>query len=120
MSQFSFDEISSQIAQIVEQFSLLECDQCAKAVLQWLKEHELEGKLLRLTTMFGEDFIISIRLENQGITDSITVNGIHYGVEIQGRVFDNLSSNSLTRNEWILDFHCISDRFIVEELDEFE
>ncbi|MGL4501185.1 MAG: papain fold toxin domain-containing protein [Planktothrix sp.] len=105
---------------MVPQFSLLECDKCATAVFQWLKLHRIEGKLLRIRTAFGEDYIVSKRLENQGITESITVNGTHYGVEVQGQVFDNLSSDGLPRREWIQDFHCIGEQFIVEELEILE
>ena len=120
MSQIPVEDIYREIGQIVAQFSLLECDKCATAVFQWLKFHRIEGKLLRIRTAFGEDYIVSNRLENQGITESITVNGTHYGVEVQGRVFDNLSSDGLTRGEWMQDFYCISEQFILEELEVLE
>jgi hypothetical protein len=50
-------------------------------------------------------------LERQGITDSITDNGVHYGVEVRGKVFDNLSPEGLAIQDWVNDFHCLSDEF---------
>jgi hypothetical protein len=117
VSQLSVEQIYQQIGLIVGRFSLLECDRCAKAVLEWLEARGIQGTLLRVRTRYGEDYIISTRLENQGITESITVNGTHYGVEVEGRVFDNLSSYGLPREDWILDFHCLSEQFVLEEVE---
>ena len=52
-------------------------------------------------------------------SESITDNGIHYGVEVLGLVFDNLSRQGigLPRGEWINDFSCRSGKFDLEELD---
>ncbi|MEG4801264.1 papain fold toxin domain-containing protein [Microcoleus sp. ARI1-B5] len=41
-------------------------------------------------------------------TESITLNGQHYGVEVQGLVFDNLSVTGITREDWLNDFQSIS------------
>ena len=48
---------------------------------------------------------------------SVTENGVHYGVEVFGLVFDNLSIYGLPRNEWIGDFDCPSGQFRVDELE---
>lgn len=119
VSQFSVEEIYQEVGKIVEIFSILECDKCAKAVLEWLENNEIEFTVLRLRTRYDEDFIISERLENRGLIESITVNGTHYGVEVYGQVFDNLSSYGMSREDWINDFHCPSEEFILEELEEF-
>lgn len=66
-----------------------------------------------------EDFILSNRLEQQVCYDSITENGIHYGVEVFGLIFDNLSSQGLTLDNWIRDFTSLSDEFETEMLEEF-
>ena len=50
--------------------------------MQWLAENGIEG-IIKIQTAYGEDYIISTRLESQGIIDSITLNGIHYGVEVK-------------------------------------
>lgn len=119
VSQLSLEEIYREIGEIIEGFAILECDMCAKAVIKWLENNKINGKILKLRTRYqDEDYIISERLEKRGITESITLNGQHYGVEVEGRVFDNLSSEGMTRDEWLRDFHCASEQFIMEEVDE--
>ena len=51
------------------------------------------------------------------MNDAITENGTHYGVEVYGKVFDNISAEGLPRDEWIKDFYCHSGKFIIDELD---
>ncbi len=51
------------------------------------------------------------------MNNAITENGTHYGVEVYGLVFDNLSSDGLPRDEWIKDFNCRSGKFVIDELD---
>jgi Papain fold toxin 2 len=66
----------------------------------------------KISTRYAdEDFILSDRLERQGITDSITDNGVHYGVEVRGQVFDNLSPAGMAMEDWVQDFHSLSDEF---------
>ncbi|NJM62425.1 MAG: hypothetical protein HC849_23085 [Oscillatoriales cyanobacterium RU_3_3] len=118
MSYLSNLEIYREIGSIVSQFKILECDRCAAAIMEWPEQQGLEGKILRLKTKYqDEDYIISERLERQGVTESITVNGKHYGVEVRGLVFDNLSTNGMLREEWIKDFHSLTDQFVVEEIE---
>lgn len=85
--------------------------------MQWLSQKEIEGKVLRIRTQYGEDYILSNRLARSGITESITTNGQHFGVEVRGRVFDNLSTQGLSRERWLQDFKCHSNQFILTELD---
>ena len=118
MSYLSSLEIYREIGNIVSQFKILECDRCAAAVMEWLEQQGIQGKILRLRTKYqDEDYIISERLESQGITESITVNGKHYGVEVRGLVFDNLSTDGMSKEEWLKDFHSPSDQFVVEEIE---
>ncbi|BAY27717.1 hypothetical protein NIES2100_75420 [Calothrix sp. NIES-2100] len=74
--------------------------------------------LIKIQTAFGEDYIISKRLESQGINDSITLNGTHYGMEVKDRVFDNLSIQGLSVRDWLNDFECPSGEFLIDYLDE--
>ncbi len=114
MSQLTDEEIYREVGQIVIQFELLKCYECAKAVMAWLAENGIEGKVLELrTTKRREYFILSSRLEAKGITESITDNGRHYGVEVRGLVFDNLSSEGMNREDWQKDFSCHSGQFRV-------
>lgn len=108
------EEVWQNVSQIVAGYTLLECDRCALAVMDWLRDNGIEGKVLRLRTKRrSEVFIISDRY---GSNESITENGIHYGVEVFGKVFDNLSTEGLSREAWLNDFHCRSNKFIVDEL----
>jgi hypothetical protein len=73
-------------------------------------------KVIELKTRYhDEDYIISDRIGND---QSITINGKHYGVEVRGRVFDNLSPQGMTRDDWLKDFHCQSEEFIITEAGE--
>nr|WP_202895864.1 papain fold toxin domain-containing protein [Iningainema tapete] len=115
----SDDKIYQKIGKIVAQFDLYKCDECAIAVMQWLQENGIEGKVILIKTKKRKEYyILSTRLERRGINQSITLNGKHYGVEVRGQVFDNLSTDGLTREDWINDFHCPSEQFIIEELPE--
>ncbi len=112
----SDDEIYREISKIVSNFDIFDCYQCAQAVIQWLSDNNLQGKPLRLKIFYSdEDYIISKRL---GSDQTITMNGKHYGIEVKGIVFDNLSPDGMTREAWLNDFHCQSERFILEELEE--
>jgi Papain fold toxin 2 len=113
--RFSEEEIFQKVGQISIRFPLLECDKCAIAIMEWLSENGMEGKILRLKTKRrSEVFITSDR---HVLEESITENGTHYGVEVLGKVFDNLSADGLSRADWLKSFHCLSERFIVDELD---
>ncbi len=118
MNQLCNEEIYQEVGKIVANFDLYKCDECATAVMQWLKENGISGRIITIQTAFGEDYIISTRLEKQGISDSITLNGIHYGVEVQERIFDNISGEGLTREDWFNDFQCPSGEFLIYYSDE--
>jgi len=120
VSSLSNEEIYREIGKITANFGLLECYECAKAVMLWLQENGIQGKvILIITKKRKEYYILSKRLEGRGIDDSITLNGKHYGVEVRGLVFDNLSAEGLIREYWIKDFNCPSEQFVIEELLEF-
>jgi hypothetical protein len=103
------------VGQIVVTFPLLECAQCSVAVMLWLDQQNITYQLLRLRPKRrGDLFIISNRVISG---ESITENGIHYGVEVLGKVFDNLSAEGLVRSDWLQDFRCRSGGFIIEERD---
>ncbi|MGE5660035.1 MAG: papain fold toxin domain-containing protein [Actinomycetota bacterium] len=111
------EEIYREVSEIVSQFHLYQCDEAVQAVAQWLENRGLKGIVLRIKTRYDEDYILSQRLESQGITESITLNGQHYGIEVQGLVFDNLSATGLTREDWLNDFQSISGEFVITEFD---
>jgi hypothetical protein len=92
------EEIYREVGNIVTQFRLYQCDEAVQAVVEWLEIRDVKGTILRIKTKYEEeDYILSQRLESQGITESIVLNGQHYGIEVQGLVFDNLSATEITR-----------------------
>jgi Papain fold toxin 2 len=120
VSGLSSEEVYREVSKIVSGFGLLECVECAVAVLNWLDQQGIERTLLKLETRYDfEDYILSDRLEARGITEPITENGIHYGVKVRGQVFDNLSADGMELEMWLSDFHCPSGRFVMEEMENF-
>lgn len=118
MNQLSEEEIYREIGKIIQRFDLYQCEDCARAIFQWLKKNNIDGKILKLKTVNRRDaYILSWRLELQDITNSITQNGTHYGVEVLGKVFDNLSVEGMTREDWLNDFDCPSRQFTLTEID---
>jgi hypothetical protein len=108
------DEVFLALGTLTRQFPLLKCHECAIALRAWLTRRKISSRIWRISTKYDdEDFILSDRLERQGITDSITDNGIHYGIEVRGLIFDNLSPDGLTLEAWVQDFHSMSDEFEV-------
>lgn len=113
-------EIHQAIGNLVIRFPLLHCQECAKTLKQWLQQRKIPGKLWRLSTIYdNEDFILSDRLEKHGCFETITENGVHYGVEVFGKIFDNLSRQGLYPDEWIQDFTSLSNEFKIEVIEEF-
>ncbi|MBD2138082.1 hypothetical protein H6F32_10885 [Anabaena sp. FACHB-1237] len=113
-------EIHQAIGNLVIRFPLLHCQECAKTLKQWLKQRKIPGKLWRLSTIYdNEDFILSYRLEKQGCFETITENGVHYGVEVFGKIFDNLSGQGVYPDDWIQDFTSLSNEFKIEVIEEF-
>jgi hypothetical protein len=99
---------------------VLHCQECAITLKRWLKQRGVPGKLWRISTRYdNEDFILSGRLEKQGYFESITENGIHYGVEVYGKIFDNLSRLGLSPENWVRDFTSLSNDFVAEVIEEF-
>uniref|UniRef100_B8HQL1 Tox-PL-2 domain-containing protein n=1 Tax=Cyanothece sp. (strain PCC 7425 / ATCC 29141) TaxID=395961 RepID=B8HQL1_CYAP4 len=108
------EEVWQAIGELTVNYPVLQCYECAMAVMTYLRKKGIEGKILRLRTKHRELFITSNRYSP---SESITDNGIHYGVEVFGKVFDNLSAKGLSREDWIRDFECRSGQdFNVEEL----
>ncbi|MCF4966743.1 papain fold toxin domain-containing protein [Nostoc sp. CMAA1605] len=114
-------ELYEAIGNIVVRFPLLHCQECASTLKKWLKQRGVQGKIWRVSTRYdNEDFILSDRLEQQGCFESITENGVHGdGVEVYGKIFDNLSRQGLSPENWVKDFTSLSNEFQVEVIDEF-
>jgi hypothetical protein len=119
VDELSDEQIYREIGRVIENFDILECAECAQAILDWLRDNGIAGKVLRLRTQYrDEDFIVSSRLEARGVLEAITANGTHYGVEVRGRVFNNLSTDGMAKADWLDDCSCPSGQFILDELED--
>jgi Papain fold toxin 2 len=116
VSDLADEDIYREVGKIVSQFELYQCYDSAIAVMQWLSDNKIEGRIVELKTFYrDEDYIISDRREGD---ESISANGKHYGVRVRGLIFDNLSTTGMTEADWLKDFHCPSDEFIITEIGE--
>ena len=115
--EWSDYEVHREVGDIVQEFGLLKCLECAKAVKRWLKQQGINGIHIKITTADKDDFIVSDRWNNG--RESITQNGTHHGIEVRGKVFDNLSQVGLPRRDWLQNFDCRGGRFNLEEIDIF-
>ncbi len=115
----SDDEVYQQVGRIVQRFGLMECFECAETVKRWLKDQEIDGIHLKLVPLeaIRYRFIVSNRWENGA--EAVSQNGVHYGIEVRGKVFDNLSAEGLSREDWIQDFSCPAGGFTIEEVERF-
>jgi DNA recombination-dependent growth factor C len=60
--ELALTQLYEAIGNLVIQFPLLHCEECASTLQEWLKQREIPGKLWRLSTRYDdEDFILSDR-----------------------------------------------------------
>ena len=111
------DEIFTEIAQIAASYELYQCVECADAIKQWLKQNNVNGVHLQVSTVGRIKILVSNRWKNG--EESISQTGIHQGIETSGKVFDNLSTEGLDRDSWLADFECASGILDVTEIEWF-
>lgn len=97
------DEIYKSLTEISKKFGIFQCQACANDMQRWLEKHDVRGIRIKISA-YASDFIISERV---GSHTTITKNGIHYGIEVRGKVFDNLPNTGISRQVWLNDFDCI-------------
>ena len=77
-----------------------ECDDFKNAFTKELDKKGIDYKVIRVTPKDPElDFIYSDKYGGY-----IGETGYHYGVEVEGVVYDNLTTEGMLFNEWINDF----------------
>lgn len=87
-----------------EQGTLLyKCDTFAKLLVKELAKRGLTGKIITLKGLFGN--IDSSRWKNG--KEAIADNTFHQGVEVNGKVYDNLVFDGLSKEAWRLTFLAI-------------
>jgi hypothetical protein len=86
---------------ITVKYGVLECDKCAIELIQELQKRGINGNVVEIRANNGYDYIVSDIFGKPAITQ----NGVHYGVHVDGIVYDNIHKNGISYNEWLKDFH---------------
>ncbi|WP_375514202.1 hypothetical protein [uncultured Nostoc sp.] len=55
---------------------------------------------------------------NPTFQDFVEFHDLQHGVEVKRRIFDNLSTEALTKENWLNDFQCPGRYFLIDYLDE--
>ena len=82
-------------------FVLFQCVKCAKAIRKALKAEGHHGEWIVLKPKGKREFMVCITYDEN---TSITQTGIHVGIRVAGKVFDNLHANGLAYEDWVKDF----------------
>ncbi len=83
-------------------YPVLQCEQCATHIRVSLQTAGHHGEIIEIRGAGGGDFIVSGSCNNWQTT--ISQNGRHVGVNVDGVIFDNIHPNGLPLAEWLQDF----------------
>ncbi len=84
-----------EIYEVANKFNILECEECAEAIINVLKKHGVENSKVIEFYSPGNDFIW-----HDGLGKVISNNGRHVAVEVDGIIYDNIHKNGIPRAEW--------------------
>jgi len=79
----------------------LECEECAVELIVALQKRGIKGNVVEIRANNGYSFIVSDTFGPKAISRG----GGHYGVQVDGIVYDNIHINGIPRDEWLKDFH---------------
>ena len=94
-------QIASSIAK--QNASNFSCVPCAQNIIEALSKEGIEYNILRIKSNNTQSFIGS-RIFSKTKDDIISTNGYHYGIEVDGKVFDNIHTDGVDYNKWRDDF----------------
>lgn len=100
------------------------CRECATELRQVLLDAGKEGCVLQLSTVGGRGYIVmkdpnfKLPFAMQG-EESISSTGVHFGVYVDGLVFDNIHREGIPKADWINSFACDVQNFSIEEIEHF-
>jgi RHS repeat-associated protein len=86
-------------------YGLYQCHKAANALKKYLQNLKKNGAIIQLTFP-SKSFVLS----NKSIRQSISTNGIHFGVLYKGRVYCNIYPNGLPEFIWIKSFYDATGR----------
>lgn len=91
------------IRKIAEQFNNLECVACVNAIVANLKKAGIRGEIVTLRASSSKKgFIYSFTAR-----DVISRSGMHKGVLVNGKVYDNIHKSGINYEKWLRDFDVI-------------
>ncbi len=114
----------NMIREVTARFDNLKCVECADAIIANLKRAGISGKLLQYQTLDEAGnpisrFIISHAQEMVGQLNAISRSGMHRGVLVEGKVYDNIHRSGIDYELWIRDLESTAPNFKVSILQEF-
>lgn len=77
---------------------LFQCVECSETVIAALKKEGLQGELITLKAPNNRNIWSDVLNKN------ISENGVHHGVLVDGKIFDNLNPNGIDYDTWIKAF----------------
>ena len=83
---------ANEVSSVANKFNLLKCVECAKAIIEVLEKHGIKGKVIEIRMSEASN------IWHEGLKTNISTNGRHVAVEVDGIVYDNITS--LPRSAW--------------------
>ena len=101
--------IPALISDIAKTFKTFECTDCTQAIVSALKKEGVSGEIVTLNAnSTRRGYIYSetaAKLNGDG--GIISSSGLHQGVLVDGKVYDNIHTNGIDYNDWLKDFEVL-------------
>ncbi|MCK9605750.1 MAG: hypothetical protein M0R33_04780 [Methylomonas sp.] len=120
----SISNVRALAFSVTRKFGLNKCYECAIELRQVLSAAGKKGCILRLKTKGGRGYIVmkdsrfKLPFPTQG-DEAIANTGQHFGVYVDGFVFDNVHREGIARGGWLDTFDCDVHSFELTEQDPF-
>jgi hypothetical protein len=112
---------------VTKKHGLLKCRECATELRQVLLGAGKKGHVLKLTALRANPKRNFVMMKDPAFkfpfaapgNPSISNTGLHFGVFVDGFVFDNIHREGIARADWVDTFDCYSQCFDIEECEHF-
>ena len=89
------DQVVAGIPEIASKYQVLECQEAANAIKGYLDENGVKNQIVQAESNY--QYIMS---NDFSWSEPISINGNHYGVEVDGMVYDNIHPFGILRSQW--------------------
>ena len=118
-------ETVQEAARDTHLFSVRECDKYAAALLKKLRSLQIHGAIVRLSAPVGRGFIVpknpALLLPfNVSLEMAIATNGRHWGILVDGHVYEQLLRDGVPLDQWPGYYDCDVHHFNVEVVANFD